>query len=255
MLGLDPAPTQFDLRFQLFGIPVRIHPWFWIVAVLLGNLRGTPVELLIWVAVVFVSILVHELGHALAMRRYGQRPRIVLYAFGGYATAQPEYYSWAGSTTASATRLSAQQQIHVLLAGPGAGFLLACVVLVAIKLCGGDVGFARDFPIFWRFRLPVGNPRDYWLLYMTVFQLLYVNVWWGLINLLPVWPLDGGQIARVVCLLVDPWRGLGVSLIISTCVGAGIAVWALLQQEIFLAVLFGMLAWSSYQMMVPGMRG
>ncbi len=248
MLGLDPAPTRYDLCFRLLQIPVRVHPWFWVVAVLLGDLRGPPVELLVWVAIVFVSILVHELGHALAMRAYGLRPRIVLYAFGGYATDAPESWSWRVGTSRYG-RLAPLQQIHILFAGPGAGFLLAAGTLVSIKLSGGDVAFVGQLPIFWRYRLPVDNPEDYWLLYMAVSRLLFVNIWWGLINLLPVYPLDGGQIAQTICVALNPWRGLGVSLTISCAVGAAVAALALLQKEVFLAVLFGMLAWQSFQLL------
>ena len=65
MLFAEPPPSQGDLRFRFFGFPARIHPFFWLVTVLLGA-RGdvSAVDLLVWVVVVFVSILVHELGHA-----------------------------------------------------------------------------------------------------------------------------------------------------------------------------------------------
>jgi stage IV sporulation protein FB len=66
MLIGEPPPTQADLHFRLFGIPVRVHPFFWVATLFLGMAGKTadPVNTLIWVAVVFVSILVHEFGHA-----------------------------------------------------------------------------------------------------------------------------------------------------------------------------------------------
>ena len=72
MLLGEPPRTGGDLNFQLFGIPVRVHPLFWLIAVLLG-ISGDPqpAEILLWVVAVFVSILVHELGHALTMRAFG----------------------------------------------------------------------------------------------------------------------------------------------------------------------------------------
>ena len=88
MIG-EPAPTQADLHFRAFGVPVRVHPWFWVIALLLGlggGERADPMETVIWVAVVFVSILVHELGHAFPQRFYGGHPRITLYSFGGLAS-------------------------------------------------------------------------------------------------------------------------------------------------------------------------
>ena len=76
----EPNRTPYDLNFRLFGFPVRIHPLFWLGAVLLG---GWTFDLgleyaAIWVAVVFVSILVHELGHAIAFRTFGVDSHIVL---------------------------------------------------------------------------------------------------------------------------------------------------------------------------------
>src|SRR5438445_9974400 len=111
MLG-NVAPTPFDLRFSLFGIPVRVHPFFWLFSVIMGWDPRNPNRVLIWVACVFVSILVHELGHALTARSYGWPPHIVLHTFGGYASFQPTH----GYTTGRA--------ILILLAGPGAGFIL-----------------------------------------------------------------------------------------------------------------------------------
>ena len=89
MLLGEPAPTQADLHFRLFGFPVRVHPFFWVVSLLLGmGGRDRPIRsnVLIWVAVVFVSILVHELGHAFMQRYYGGHPWITLYGFGGLAS-------------------------------------------------------------------------------------------------------------------------------------------------------------------------
>jgi hypothetical protein len=57
-----PPPTRYDLRFNLAGFPVRVHPLFWLIAVLLGYSSGDPLQILIWVVVVFVSILIHEMG-------------------------------------------------------------------------------------------------------------------------------------------------------------------------------------------------
>ena len=90
MLG-EPPPTPADLHFRLFGFPIRVHPFFWVVILILGmgGLGGgqaDPVETLIWVAVAFISILVHELGHAVLQRRYGGHPWITLYGMGGLSS-------------------------------------------------------------------------------------------------------------------------------------------------------------------------
>jgi len=66
-------------------------------------------------------------------------------------------------------------------------------------------------------------------------------------NLLPVYPLDGGQIAMSMLILKDPWRGAEKALWISTVTGGVVAISAaLLFQSLYLTMLFGSLAYSSY---------
>ena len=71
-----------QMRFTLAGFPVQIHWSFFLVAALLGFSRDLYV-LLVWMGVVFVSVLLHEMGHALVGRRFGMHPEIFLYAMGG----------------------------------------------------------------------------------------------------------------------------------------------------------------------------
>jgi Zn-dependent protease len=74
-----------SIEFRLFRIPVRIHLWFWLMALWLWTLNSDEgwAGLLIWVVVVFQGILMHELGHALVGRAFGRQPRIELIALGG----------------------------------------------------------------------------------------------------------------------------------------------------------------------------
>ena len=60
--------TRFDLRFNIAGFPVRVHPLFWVIAILLGSGSDNLLMIPVWIVIVFVSILVHELGHAFAFR-------------------------------------------------------------------------------------------------------------------------------------------------------------------------------------------
>ena len=72
------------MQFKLANIAVTVRGSFFVVAALLAYDRiAQPAALGIWVAVVFVSVLTHELGHALAFLRYGHAPSIELYAMGG----------------------------------------------------------------------------------------------------------------------------------------------------------------------------
>lgn len=216
MLG-DVPPTQYDLHFTLFGIPVRVHPMFWLIsALIVSSVNDLPL-VLIGMGCVFVSILVHEMGHALVARRFGWPPRVVLYHFGGMAIYSPNY----GHTP--------QRSILISFAGPAAGFLLYGIV-VGIEAAVIDA----------QQRLSVGG-------FFAIQILKWINLIWGIINLLPVYPLDGGQISRTLLTWLKPAGGLKASLIISIGVGAAAAIWFLVDRRFFAAMLFGSLAVNSYQ--------
>ena len=238
-----PPPTRYDLNFRLAGFPVRVHPLFWLIAVLLGYSSGNVLQILIWVLVVFVSILIHELGHALAFRRYGLSSQIVLHFAGGLTI--PESTLW-GSRWANVA-LGPNQNIFISLAGPGAGFLFAALVMAGVVLVGGSIITTRllgiiPFPGFAV--LPFGGN----LLSLFVTSLLWVNLFWGMINLLPVYPLDGGNVTRNALLQVDPVNGVRKSLWVSVIAGALIALVAFFfLRSLYMAVLFGFLAFQSYQ--------
>jgi len=237
-----PPPTQYDLRFSIAGIPVRVHPLFWLIALLFGA-SGDLIQLPIWVFVVFVSILIHELGHALAMRRYGQPSRIILHFAGGLTV--PEPVSWGGRWANVALRPN--QEIFISLAGPGAGFVLAALVAVGTTLSGGSIITNWLFgviPLPVAALMPIGGR----IMSLFVTMLLWVNVFWGLINLLPVYPLDGGNVSRYLLLQADPINGVRKSLWISVIVGGLVAVAGLLiLRSIYMAFLFGLLAFQSFQ--------
>lgn len=223
----EPPATQADLHFRILGIPVRVHPLFWVVALLLGLSLGDPVLVLIWVGVVFVSVLVHELGHATVQRYFGGRPWITLYSFGGLASCND-------------CDRSPRAQLLISIAGPLAGFLFAGLVVGFLMATGRFRGFELDWiPLRWEPFPP--------LVQVAVVALLFVNIFWGLMNLLPIYPLDGGQIARELFTLGNPRRGIIQSLGLSTATAAIVAVFSLSQGEIYLCLLFGFLAYGSYQ--------
>jgi len=242
LLFQQPPPTRYDLRFSIAGIPVRVHPLFWLIAVLFGS-SGDLLLLPIWVLVIFVSILVHELGHALAFRRYGQRSQIVLHFAGGLTI--PEPVSW-GSGYAN-VGLTANQQIFISLSGPGAGFLSAALVLALVLVVGGTVNTVMllgFIPLPLDAVVPFGGR----ILAAFLTMLLWVNIFWGLINLMPVYPLDGGSVARNVFVQADPIDGVRKSLWLSVIAGGIVALVGLLFfRSIFMALLFGLLAFQSYQ--------
>jgi Zn-dependent protease len=242
MLFTEPQPTQYDLRFSLAGIPVRVHPLFWLMGIFLGGITGNLVSLIIWIAAVFVSILVHELGHAFAMRLFDQPSRVVLYMMGGLTI--PEASPWIGRWATISQ--GPTQQILISLAGPGAGFLLAVLVIVTVLIAGGSVFMTALFGVI---PLPAAVlPSGGQIVNQMVMSLLWINVFWGLVNLLPVYPLDGGNVARHLLIKADPLDGLRKSLWLTVIVGALAALaGVLLFGSFYIALLYGVLAFESYQ--------
>ena len=156
------------LKLSLFGFPVQIHPFFWLIAFLLvNNPRLSLGAQLLLSAVIFISILAHELGHAFAARSAGQDPSITIHAFGGLTR-------WRPSRPLSRARL-----IGITLAGPCGGLLLALVAYVALKKLPHAAISAHVSSILVKDILAMA---------------LSVNLVWSLVNLLPVLPFDGGQL-------------------------------------------------------------
>lgn len=235
MFLIDPPPSPADLHFRLFGFPVRITPWFWIAALVLGwSGDPAPESVLTWVAVVLVSIVVHELGHAFAIRFFGGNSRITLYHFGGLAMD-------------NRVDRSAREQIIISLAGPAAGFVLAAVVTGLLAINGMVLRYRMGImPVI---PAPFSPGADS-LVDLVVWDLLYVNFAWGLINLLPIYPLDGGRVSREIFVELDARRGIERSLWLSIIASAAFAVYGLFQwRSLFVAIMFGMLAYGSYQML------
>ena len=256
MLLAEPPRTQGDVNFVLFGFPVRIHPYFWLVALLLGfgaasgttDMRQAMLRLLIWTCALFISILIHELGHAIVMRRFGFSPWITLHGFGGLAS----YDSGGRFGTKSPDTIG---QILISAAGPAAGFILAAVISAALILTGhhltllfGEglgVGIMMDM---------VGSPiaTDF------IHSVLYICMIWGLVNLLPIYPLDGGHISREIMLAIDFRTGIRRSLVVSMWTAGAVSFLGLLQwlqanqaaprsgSFPFVAMMFGYLAYTSY---------
>ena len=235
MLIGEPPRTQADLNFTLFGFPVRVHPLFWLVALVLGMKLGNAADVLTWVVAVFVSILFHELGHATAMRAYGYRPWITLYGMGGLASY--------GERDAYGARSSPREHVLISLAGPGAGFLLAALICAAVLLTGHRMDFALggSYGIDVNILELVGSARFTWFLQI----MLFINILWGLVNLLPVYPLDGGQVAREILLYRNPGEGIRQSLMLSIATAVLLAVYGL-RVDLFITLLFGYLAYMSY---------
>jgi len=254
VLIAEPPRTQYDVHFPVAGFDVRVTPLFWIAAAVLGynaavgNDRffgeaspGQGALLLIWILAVFISILIHELGHALAMRYYGRGAYIVLYHFGGIAVSDS-----AGSSMQMGRSNRSENQIVISAAGPGIQLLLAAAILLAVRLSGHSVPLGLLHLIGDPLELTDGPQIASIPLLIFVSDMLSVNILWAFMNLLPVYPLDGGQIAREL-LTMHSRDGVKNSLILSVGVGIAAAAFGFMTNNLFLGIMFAMLAYSSYQ--------
>ena len=195
-------------------IPLTIKPGFWVASALIGWLATADMRLtLIWVAVIFISVLVHELGHALSFLLFGKGSVIELNMFGG--ATMPLY---EGERQCP---LKSWQTLLVEIAGPCGGFFL----VGAAVLLGGNLDLISD---------------SLWTYTLNLF--LVLNLLWSLANLIPALPLDGGHIMRT--LLTAIWGDGAVRSAFLVSVGVSIVgmVGAFYYGYLLGALLLGFLA-------------
>jgi Zn-dependent protease/predicted transcriptional regulator len=162
---------------RIAGIDVYIHFTFLLLLAWVGLeyylAHGDPAEGLagvVFVLVLFGIVVLHELGHALAARRYGIRTRdITLLPIGGVARLErmPE---------------DPRQELVVALAGPAVNVVLAAGLYIGLALGRGFVPLTEVMHVG-------GN---------ILGQLFWVNVSLAVFNLLPAFPMDGGRVLRAL---------------------------------------------------------
>jgi stage IV sporulation protein FB len=245
MVGL--VETRYDLKFRLLGVPVRVHPFFWAVSAMMGWQPNKIPMVLLWVFCVFVSILVHEFGHALMSMVFRCSPSIVLWGMGGLCYSQGE-------------RQSPRERLAVVLAGPAAGFLLLGVVVLLsslffgisleghVQAAGSVVGHGQADEVAIRIGQRVGYDTAGDFAYTAYRCLVFINLYWGLLNLLPIWPLDGGQASQILLSLFDRHRGQRWSHVVSLLVAGVLALVVFqLSKDMFMTAFFGVLAFMNFQ--------
>ncbi len=189
------------LRFSLFGIPIVVQPWFWATLALFGGAISARdpesiLRVVLFILAGFLSILVHELGHALTAKSFGAWPNIVLQAFGGYAT-----YDGRGITRG--------KDLLITAAGPAVQILLGLIFLGVLLFVPLPTPPAQAFVEF----------------------VAVISIFWAVLNLVPVIPLDGG---RLVAAMLGPGKQLLAHKIsIVTAIAAGVGSMYYLNSFIF----------------------
>lgn len=188
------------LSFRIGKVPVEILPSFFLVAVMLRVMGGSldVGGAAAWTAIVLASVLLHELGHATVGLLFGLAPRIRLHGMGGTT-------SWE-----QAPKLSSWKRIAISLAGPAAGFVFGIIVfLLRVPLVRGLPG-------------DLGRQLVAWL--------LWVNFGWGILNLLPMLPLDGGSVVMHALNAATRGKGERPARVVSVVCAAAALVLALVTQ-------------------------
>ena len=209
-----------------------------------GDQQAILRYLILWIGAVFISILIHEMGHALVYRFFGQATQVVLYHFGGLTV--PTLWDRRGA------RLP-QQQFLVSAASPLAQLMFVAVLIAVLKMAGYAVPILIQ-AIGSRLGLYDGDRIESPLLFALMYFLLQVNIFWPLLNLMPVPPLDGGQMVREGLLTIGVPDAARIANILGVGVGGVLAWVAYTRGEPYLGIMFAMLAVSCYQTLSSGGR-
>lgn len=192
-------------------IPIAIHPWFWVLAAFIGwiNAQGSILGMVIWIGIIFVSVLIHEYGHALTSVLFKQKAKIQLVALGGVTSYEgPKLKFW--------------QQFVIVFNGPLFGFFLFLAATALLQMQ-------------W-------SPVMYQILRMTQ----VANLFWTVVNLLPVQPLDGGQLLRIILEANFGIRGFKLSLLIGAIISLVFAFAFFIIRFYLAGALFFLFAFQSF---------
>lgn len=196
------------------AIPIRIHPTFWIFAALIGWMSSFDVILtLVWMVIILVSVLIHEFGHALTARYFQQSSTIELMAFGGI-------------TQRTGPKLKPWQEFVIVFNGPLFGLFLAIAASLLFQAVGAEFGD---------------------LLAYTLSVTAAVNLFWTVVNLLPVQPLDGGKLLKIVLEKLFGFRGIKWSILLSFILCALIGVVFFTWGSLIGGSIFFMLAYENFR--------
>lgn len=195
-------------------IPISIHPIFWLLAGLIGwlNSQGSLVLGLLWVAVVFVSVLFHEFGHALMAVAFRQKAKIALVAFGGV-------------TQYDGPKLKKWQQFLIVFNGPFFGFLLFIAATFCLQFAWSEMPLLRA----------------------GLHLMQIANLFWTVVNLLPILPLDGGHLLRIVLEKFFGVRGLRFALFFGALFSLLLGLGFFLLRAYLAGALFFLFAYQGYQ--------
>jgi len=198
--------------FRFAGIEVFLHFSWFFVAIYQLTSRSHGYQSAVFAVyeylALFLIVLLHEFGHAIACRQVGGfADRILLWPFGGVAFVQPPPRPGA--------------QLWSIAAGPLVNVALI-PVLALVRLLTERSGAAFNAPDFFQLIVMIG----------------WINIWILIFNLLPIYPLDGGQILRsLLWFPLGRIRSLQIASVVGLLGGGLIALYGLLSGSIWVAIL------------------
>ncbi len=200
------------LKFPLFGIPVGVHLTFLFVA-LLGATTYSGVDIAIWTAAAFVSILLHEMGHALTARAFGaQGITVTLYGLGGVTNYR------------HGEKMTHGRSFLISAAGSATGIAAGGALLLA-AWTGAFTGVSHEVAVF-------------------LDSLIFTALVWGVLNWVPIVPLDGGHMVQSLASMVSEEKGPLISQIITWITVAIVVPLALINGYTFAAIIVVVFAFS-----------
>ncbi len=195
------------------SIPITIHPFFWVLAILIGWINSFSISgTVVWAVVITFSVLVHEFGHAIPGKIFGQKVSINLLGFGGLTYRQ-------------GSKLKHWQEFVVVVCGPLAGILLG--------LCGYGA------------LLLIPDPMSFWAMLFRI--TFYINIFWSLFNLIPVLPLDGGHLLRIILESIFGFKGARFAHLLGLVLGVAIGAIFLINGLFLVGGMFLILAYESFR--------
>ena len=208
---MSSGRTDSMRLFRAFGIDVYVH-WAWLfVAFYQISYRTHAYDSVAWRVMeylaLFLIVLIHEFGHALATRQVGGTAnQILLWPLGGVA-----YVSPPARPGAELWSIAAGPLVNVVLFF----FFTGILWLKGIPLSSGGLS---DPDVFL---------RNIW----------FINTGLLIFNLLPVYPLDGGQILRALLwFVIGRARSMYVAAVIGFIGAALLGLWALSERSIWLGI-------------------
>lgn len=201
------------LRLRLFGYRLEIHATVLFLALFVLDSGLPPIAIALWVGAALLSVIIHELGHAVTVDMVGGDVQaITLYALGGMTT-------WRGPT-------SGWRRFVVAAAGSASSIVLALVLFFLVKqdVFGAFANFVIETP--WTVYLGDALLVEDWAVFFLA-TFIWVSVVWGAINLLPIGGLDGSTMLAQVIEKIVPGRGEFHAAIIGMAfaIGAGILLY------------------------------